>query len=78
MDTSCQYHGFPVWNKLRESELLKCFISKPPAKKVKPEESTKPVEQEVPTVDFPNPTGCLMIFDGAEAYDDKRCLMAVH
>jgi hypothetical protein len=33
MDSLCQSHGFPVRHKLRECELLKRFISNPPAKK---------------------------------------------
>jgi hypothetical protein len=49
-----------------------------PAKKANPEEPTKPVEQEVPTEDFPEPTGCLMIFGGAEAYGDKHRIKAAH
>jgi hypothetical protein len=36
------------------------------------------VEQEDPTEDFPEPTGCLMIFGGAEAYGDKHNLKAAH
>jgi hypothetical protein len=34
----------------------------------------KPTEQETPMEDFPEPARCLMIFGGAGAYDDKRCL----
>jgi hypothetical protein len=49
MDSSCQNHGFPVYHKLQECELLKRFISKPPTKKTKPEEPAKPAEQEAPT-----------------------------
>jgi hypothetical protein len=57
---------------------LKRFISKPPAKKARLEELAKPTEQEVPIEDFPKPTRCLMIFGGAEAYDDKRCIKITH
>jgi hypothetical protein len=78
MDSLCQNHGFPIRHKLWECELLKRFISKPPAKKARPEEPTKPTEQEVPADDFPKPTGFLMIFDGAEAYDDKCRIKAIH
>lgn len=38
MDSLCHSHGFPIHHKLRECELLKRFISKPPAKKAKPAE----------------------------------------
>lgn len=74
MDSSCQNHGFPVHHNLRECELLKRFISKLPSKKAKPEEPAKAADQEAPVEDFPETTGCLMIFDGSEAYGDKRCL----
>ena len=36
--------GFPIRHKLRECELLKRFISKPPAKKARLEEPTKPTK----------------------------------
>lgn len=72
MDSSCQNHGFPVRHKLRECELLKRFISKPPAKKAKPEEPAKPAEQEAPAKDFPETMGCLMIFGGVEVYGYRR------
>jgi hypothetical protein len=78
MDSPCQNHGFPVRHKLWECELLKRFISKPPAKKVKPKEPAKPAEQEVPTEDFLETMGCIMIFDRAEAYGDKRRLKVAH
>jgi hypothetical protein len=38
-------------------ELLKHFISKPPAKKVKQEEPTKLAKQEAPTKEFHETTG---------------------
>jgi hypothetical protein len=41
-------------------------ITMSPAKKAKPDEPTKLVEQEAPTKDFPKPTGCLMIFGEAK------------
>jgi hypothetical protein len=72
MDSSCQNHGFLIHHKLRECELLKRFISKPPAKKTKQEELTKPVEQETPTEDFPETIGCLMIFGEGEACGDRH------
>lgn len=78
MDSPCQNHGFPVYHKLRDCKLLKCFISKPPAKKATLKEPAKPTEQEAPTEDFPELTACLMIFSGAKAYGDKRRLKAVH
>lgn len=53
-------------------------MSKPSAKKAKTEEPTKPAEQETPTKDIPEPTGCLMNFGGAKAYGDKRHLKANH
>jgi hypothetical protein len=71
MDSSCQNHGFPVRHKLQECELLKRFISKPPAKKARLEESAKPTKQEVLAEDFPELIGCLMIFGGAKAYNDR-------
>lgn len=46
---------------------MKHFISKLPTKKAKLEESTKPAEQKIPGEEFPETTGCLMIFDGVEA-----------
>jgi hypothetical protein len=58
------------------SRSVKCFISKPLAKKAKPEELAKPAEQEAPTEDFPETTGCLIIFSGAKAYGDKCRLKA--
>lgn len=78
MNSPCQNHDFPVLHKLQEYELLKCFVSKPPAKKDTPEEPTKPTEQEAPIEDFLEPTWCLMIFDGAKAYGDRRCLKVTH
>lgn len=67
MDSLWQNHSFPVRHRLRECELLKHFISKSPTKKAKLEESTKPTEQEIPSEEFPETTGCLMIFGGVEA-----------
>jgi hypothetical protein len=56
-----------------------CHLSsKPPAKKAKPKEPTKPAEQEALTEEFPEPTGCLMILGGAEAYGDTRRLKATN
>lgn len=63
---------------LWEFELLKRFISKPPAKKAKLEESTKPAEQEAHTKDSPETIGCLMIYSGAEAYGNKHHLKVAH
>jgi hypothetical protein len=40
------------------------------------EEPTKMADQEVLVKDFSKLIGCLMIFDGAEAYNDKCCLKA--
>jgi hypothetical protein len=44
MDSPCQNQNFPVHRKLQECELLKRFISKPPAKKANQEEPTKLAE----------------------------------
>lgn len=74
MDSSCQNHSCPIRHKLLECELLKRFISKPPSKKAKPEEPAKQAEQKAPVEDFPEPTGCLMIFGGTKAYDDNHRL----
>jgi hypothetical protein len=63
---------------LWDCELLKRFISKPPAKKAKLEESAKPVEQEAHTKDSPETIGCLMIYSGAEAYGNKHHLKVAH
>jgi hypothetical protein len=73
MDLPCQNHYFLVRHKLQECELLKHFISKPLAKKAKQEEPTKLAKQEAPTEEFPETTGCLMIFGGGDAYGDRRC-----
>jgi hypothetical protein len=79
MNSLCQNHGFTVCHKLRECELLKRFISKPPAKKAKLEEPAKPVQQETPTADFHKTMGCLMIIGGAEVYGNKhRLKVACH
>lgn len=78
MNSSCQNHSFLVRHKLRGCELLKRFISKPPTKKAKPDETSKLAELETLIDEFPETTGCHMIFRGSEAYDDKRCLKAAH
>lgn len=71
MDLLCQNHDFPICHKFWECELLKSFISKPPAKKAKQEDPSKQVEQEILTEDLPKVTGCLMIFGWGEAYGDR-------
>lgn len=67
-----------VRHKLRVCELLNRFISKSPTKKAKPKEPVKPAEQETLTEEFLETTGCLMIFGGVDAYDNKCCLKAAH
>lgn len=57
---------------------MKHFISKPLAKKAKLEEPAKLVQHDVPIEDFPEPMGCLMIFGGSKAYDDKHRLKAAY
>jgi hypothetical protein len=78
MDLSCQNYGFLVRYKFQECEILKSFIYKQPSKKANPEEPAKAAEQEASTEDFPEMTGCLMIFGGLEAYNDKSRLKVAH
>jgi hypothetical protein len=78
MDLPCQNHFFPIRHKLRECELLKRFISKPPTEKAKSNEPLKLAEQETPTKEFPEMMGCLMIFGGTKACDEKCHLKTAH
>jgi hypothetical protein len=78
IDVLYQNHGYLVRHKLHECELLKRFIANPPNKKAKLEEATKVAEQNTTIEDFPEPMGCLMIFDGLEAYGNKRRLKVTH
>jgi hypothetical protein len=53
MDVPCQNHYFPIHHKLHECEFMKRLITKPPIKKVKPEEVAKKAEQEATDEGFP-------------------------
>ena len=74
LEGPCPNHAFPVKHPLKDSSLMRKFLS---GSSNKGEQGKEPA----PTTDaieekddgFPTLDGCFMIFKGLAAYDSKRC-----
>jgi hypothetical protein len=67
----CRNHSYPVKQTLKECDLIKRYFSGD-YKMAGTGVPSRPADNEEKGDAYPDPRGCLMIFDGPMAYESKR------